>query len=205
VSEEMDMKARTNIAMSLSRFLRKSATFVRCTAGTVAIEFSFILPIMVAIWLGGVELTTALAVDRKVVTLTASIGDITARSKKVTESQISSLFGLATPALFPTSAENTTMVITAVDFDDEGNATVGWSRADGTDAYAVGLPVNDLVPAVYRVPNTQIIMAESNHPHLPKIGYKLTDTINFDNKMFFTPRLSTYVQLCDNSGNNCVQ
>ena len=191
---------------SLSAMIRKSTAFLRDGEGTVAIEFSFILPIMVAIWLGGVELTHALSVDRKVVTLAAAVGDITARSKKITETQVTSLFGLTEAAMFPENVDDTTIIVTAVDIDADGNAQVGWSRSYGTTAYVTGLPMDvDKVPAVYRSPNTQIIMAEIHHPHKPKIGYRLKETIDFDEKMFFTPRLSTYVQLCDNSGNNCVQ
>lgn len=199
-----------NMAQSLrgplSAMVRKSTAFLRDGEGTVAVEFSFILPIMVMIWLGGVEITHALSVDRKVVTLTAAVGDITARSKKITESQVSSLFGLTDAAMFPEDVDDTTIIVTAVDIDADGNAVVGWSRASGTTAYVTGLPMDtDIVPAAYRSPNTQIIMSEVHHPHLPKIGYRITETIDFDEKMFFTPRLSTYVQLCDNSGNNCVQ
>jgi len=191
---------------SLSAMVRKSTAFLRDGEGTVAVEFSFILPIMVTIWLGGVEITHALSVDRKVVTLTAAVGDITARSKKITESQVSSLFGLTEAAMFPESVDDTTIIVTAVDFDGDGNATIGWSRASNTTAYVTGMPVDtDMVPANYWTPNSQIIVAEVHHPHLPKIGYRITETIDFDEKMFFTPRLSSYVQLCDNSGNNCVQ
>lgn len=191
---------------SLSATIRKSTAFLRDGEGTVAVEFSFILPIMVTIWLGGVEITHALSVDRKVVTLTAAVGDITARSKKITESQVSSLFGLTEAAMFPENVDDTTIIVTAVDIDGDGNAEVGWSRASGTTAYVTGTPMDtDTVPAAYRTPNSQIIMTEVHHPHLPKIGYRITETIDFDEKMFFTPRLSTYVQLCDNSGNNCVQ
>jgi Flp pilus assembly protein TadG len=191
---------------SLSAMIGKSTDFLRDGAGTVAVEFSFILPIMVTIWLGGVEITHALSVDRKVVTLTAAVGDITARSKKITESQVNSLFGLTEAAMFPEAVDDTTIIVTAVDIDADGNAAVGWSRASNTTAYVTGAPMDtDAVPAAYRTPNSQIIMAEVHHPHLPKIGYRITETIDFDEKMFFTPRLSTYVQLCDNSGNNCVQ
>lgn len=201
IAKKMARSTRTR----LSAFARKAASFATDREGTVAVEFSFILPIMVAVWLGGVELTHALSVDRKVVTLTAAVGDIAARSKKISESQVTALFNLTEAAMFPENDANTEVILTAVDFDADGNATVGWSRAHGAAAYITGLPMNDKVPAVYRVPNTQIIMAEVHHPHLPKIGYRLTETIDFDRKMFFTPRLSTYVQLCDNSGNNCVQ
>ena len=191
----------------LSAITRKATALVYNGDGTVAVEFAFILPIMVTIWLGGVELTHALSVDRKVVTLTAAVGDIAARSKKITEPQITALFGLTEGAMYPEDVGDTEIILTAVDFDGDGNGTVGWSRAHGgATAYVAGVPMDvTQVPAVYRNPNSQIIMAEVHHPHLPKIGYRITETINFDRKMFFTPRLSTYVQLCDSGGNNCVQ
>ena len=167
-------------------------------------EFSFILPIMVLLWLGGSEMTLMLGTDRKVISLASAIGDITSRSKEITESQVDSLFDLATPSMFPQSADDTELIITAVDMDDDGNATATWSRTQGGTAYAPGTQMNSKVPAALRVPDTQIIMAEVLHPHLPRIGYRITGTVDLEKTMFFTPRVSETVKLCNNSGNNCI-
>ena len=181
-----------------------SSRFAKDAEGMAAVEFSFILPIMVLLWLGGAEMTLMLGTDRKVINLASSIGDITSRSKEITESQVDSLFGLATPSLYPQSADDTELIITAIDMDDDGNASVTWSRTQGGTAYSPGAQMNSKVPAALRVPDTQIIMAEVLHPHLPRIGYRITGTVDLEKTMFFTPRVSETVKLCNDSGTSCI-
>ena len=181
-----------------------STRFAKDSEGMAAVEFSFILPIMVLLWLGGSEMTLMLGTDRKVIGLASAIGDITSRSKEITESQVDSLFGLATPSMFPQSADDTELILTAVDMDVDGNATVTWSRTQNGTAYSAGAEMNSKIPAALRVPDTQIIMAEVLHPHLPRIGYRITGTVDLEKTMFFTPRVSETVKLCNNAGNNCT-
>ena len=181
-----------------------SSRFAKDSEGMAAVEFSFILPIMVLLWLGGSEMTLMLGTDRKVIGLASAIGDITSRSKEITHSQVDSLFGLATPSMYPQSADDTEMIITAVDMDNDGNATVTWSRTQNGTAYSAGATMNSKIPAALRVPDTQIIMAEVLHPHLPRIGYRITGTVDLEKTMFFTPRVSETVKLCNNAGNNCI-
>ncbi len=178
--------------------------FTRNDDGAAAVEFSFILPIMVMLWLGGVEITHGLGVDRKVINLTSSVGDIASRSKRINESQITALFDLSEAAMFPQSNADTDVILSAVSIDELGNASVTWSRARGATAYTAGQPMNAKLPAVYRVPNSQMIIAEVTHPHRPAVGYRLTGTVQLEETMFFSPRLSTNVKLCDNNWSNCI-
>ena len=69
--------AMTAILMRF-RQLAKSARLARLLShegGIAAVEFSLILPILVVLWIGGVEVTGALSVDRRLNNLAASIGD----------------------------------------------------------------------------------------------------------------------------------
>jgi Flp pilus assembly protein TadG len=179
--------------------------------GMAAVEFSLILPLLVVLWIGGVEVTQALSVDRRLNNLASAIGDLAARSKQLTYSDVDNIFDIAPGAMFPycqTSTECQTaglqMRVTAVDVDSGGNAKVAWSRAEGVSPYGAGDDLNTTVPPTLRVPDSQIIMAEVNFTYTPAIGYVITGDLDLDDLMFFVPRLTQYVKLCDNDGNNCV-
>ena len=73
--------------------------------GIAAVEFSLILPIMIVLWIGGVEVTSALSVDRRLNNLASSIGDLVARSKTITYAQITDIFELSEAAMFPYSRQ----------------------------------------------------------------------------------------------------
>ena len=49
-----------------------------------AVEFALILPIMLLLLFGGVELGDALTIDRKVTHVTSTISDLVAQSKTIT-------------------------------------------------------------------------------------------------------------------------
>jgi hypothetical protein len=46
-------------------------------------------------------------------------------------------------------------------------------------------------------------MAEVYYTFTPAVGYVLTGSLDLDDRMFFVPRLTQYVKLCDNNEANC--
>ncbi|WP_109314357.1 TadE/TadG family type IV pilus assembly protein [Pseudovibrio ascidiaceicola] len=58
--------------------------YLRNKCGTAAIEFAVVLPLLLFLFVGMVELTTALSYDRRVSKTGASIADLVARSSDVT-------------------------------------------------------------------------------------------------------------------------
>ena len=178
---------------------RLPVRLLRHESGIAAVEFALILPILIVLWIGGVEVTQALSVDRRLNNLASALGDLVARSKIVTHADVDSIFDIAPGALYPFLTGGLDMRITAVKMNSAGTATVAWSRAEGTTAYAVDAPMNSLVPATLRVPDTQIIMAEVAYTYTPAVGYVITGNLDLDDRMFFVPRLVAKVQLCDNA------
>lgn len=197
------------LSPSLARILRL-LPFHRLAAsesGIAAVEFSLILPILLVLWIGGVEVTGALSVDRRLNNLASSIGDLVARSKKLTYAEVDEIFDLAPGAMFPYSATGISMRVTSVAIDDTGKATVAWSRAEGSKpAHAPNAAMNSFVPATLRVPNSRIIMSEVFHTYAPALGYVITGDLPLQDRMFYVPRLVPKIQLCETSAANspCV-
>jgi len=207
------MPTRGNrIARCISGMVRRA----RSESGIAAVEFSLILPVLVLLWIGGVEVTEALSVDRRINNLSSSIGDLVARSKVVTYSDVTSILAIGPKAMYPScdiagkptcASQGLAMRITAVDMDASGTGTVAWSRASGVTAYTAAADnskMNTLVPSTLRVPNTQVIMSEVYYNYRPAVGYVITGTKALSDRMYFVPRLVTKVQLCDDSNLNCV-
>ena len=173
-------------------------------AGIAAVEFAMILPILLVLWIGGVEVTGALSLDRRLNNLASAMGDLVARDKKLTHADIDDIFELADAALYPYDATGITLRITAVDMDEDSVATVGWTREQGTlptgvPNWARGDIVSDEVPAELRVADSQIIMAEVYHTYRPAVGYVMTGDVPLDDRMFFVPRLVAFVALCEDA------
>lgn len=186
--------------------------------GVAAVEFSLILPVLLLLWIGGVEVTGALSVDRRLNNLASSIGDLVSRSKRITWAETDDIFRLAEGALFPykhadeSGTLRVSMRITAVTIEPNGDAVVAWSRAKGPSgfqAHLTGASMNSFVPAALRKPaakESQVIMSEVLYTYTPALGYVVTGDLPLEDKMFFVPRLVAKVPLCETSANGspCV-
>jgi Flp pilus assembly protein TadG len=193
---------------------RRFERFARHESGIAAVEFSLILPILVVLWIGGVEVTQALSVDRRLNNLASALGDLSARTKVLSHAEVDNIFDIGPGAMFPfcdtqaeCSADGLVMRITAVNMDEDGNPEVAWTRMRGTlpagvPAYEVGDDVDE-VPETLRAPDSQLIMSEVYYSYTPAVGYVITSTIGLEDQMYFVPRLVQHVQLCDNNGENC--
>jgi Flp pilus assembly protein TadG len=178
--------------------LRRPARILNEDSGLAAVEFALILPILVLLWIGGVEVTSALSVDRRLNNFASAVGDLVARSKTITYASIDDIFDLAPGAMYPYADTGMSMRITAIDIDDDGVSKVAWSRAQGTaaPAFAKDLPMNAVVPATLRVPDSQLIMSEVYYTYRPAVGYVVTGEVDLEDKMFFVPRLVKRVKVC---------
>jgi len=169
-----------------------------------AVEFALILPILITIWIGGVEVTQGLSVDRRLNNLASAIGDLVSRSKAINYAGVDAIFDIDEGALFPFSTASLSMRVTAVNIDATQKALVVWSRANGTAGVRPdGENLNSLIDIKLRVANTQIIMAEVFYTYAPAVGYVITGDVALDDRVYFTPRRVQYLPLCDNNGANC--
>ena len=170
------------------------------TEGMAAVEFAVILPLLVVLWIGGVEITQALSVDRKVNNLAASVGDLAARSEMLTFYDVENIFDIADWAMHPYGGADAAIVLTAVTMDEDGAAKVAWSRTRGAAAHAENASMDDAIDEDLRIPDTQVIMAEVEYPYTPAIGYVVSGTVRLADRAFFVPRRAPRVQLCDTDG-----
>ena len=200
----MTMRPEPRLRRFRPAFGRRAPFFLWQESGIAAVEFSLILPILVLLWIGGVEVTQGLSVDRRCNNLAAAIGDLVARDKKLKPSDISAIFDIAPGAMFPHPTSGMSMRVSAVKMDEDGNATIAWSQAEGSEpAYADDYDVNSIVAASLRAPDSQLIMAEVYYNYTPTVGYVIVGSKLLSDRIFFVPRLVSAVQLCDEAGENC--
>jgi Flp pilus assembly protein TadG len=67
----------TRIALLIRALTQSPGALARDTRGVSAVEFALLLPLMIALYLGAVELSQGIAADRKVTLTTRTIADPT--------------------------------------------------------------------------------------------------------------------------------
>ena len=175
------------------RRLIRRLPFVRLAvdrSGVSAVEFALILPVMLTIYLGGVELSDALIIARKVTHVTSSLGDLVTQSKSISDDDMSNILDAAASVMTPYSTGSLLKIrISEIKFDSSSKATVAWSDARNDTPLTKGSTVTGLPSAVVQ-PNTYIVTAEVHYAYTPTIGYILTGTFDLHDQFYLRPRLS---------------
>jgi Flp pilus assembly protein TadG len=181
---------RTHLSKPDSR-LRGPGSFLRDQSGISTIEFAVILPLMLALNLGCVEVGNALSAQFKTTLAARTVADLASQYTTINNDTMTSILGASSAVLTPFSSANAVVIVSEVTTDAQGNATITWSDALNGTARQAGSAVT--LPARVAQPNISLLWGEVTFPYRPQAGYVVTGTINIYQDMYFYPRASTSV------------
>lgn len=120
----------------MKKFIRR---FLKAQAGLAAIEFAFILPVMVIMFLGTVEVSNYVMTARRVATLSSTAADLVAQESAISDDDINDIFGAISIIVAPLDPATVKIAITSVVADPDGETyRVAWSDAMNRSARTVG-------------------------------------------------------------------
>ncbi|MFB9269251.1 TadE/TadG family type IV pilus assembly protein [Bradyrhizobium erythrophlei] len=160
-----------------------------------AVEFAIVVPFMLLLYVGGVELGNGLAISVKVSETAHTVADLVSRNACVTDSALSTMLGASSATIAPYSAANATVTVSEVSTDANGKATVTWSKAlNGSPR-----PVNQTItlPSALGNPspaNVSLILGEVTYQYTPNLGYAISGTVPIGESYYLFPRVSSVVQ-----------
>jgi len=185
-------RTMTSAIFALARRLNVPlARFARERRGIAAIEFAMLLPMMMTLYLGSVEITTAVAAQRKVTLTAHALADLASRFTSIANSDMSNILNASTDIMAPYAAANVQVVVSELSVNAAGQATVVWSDTLNGTARPAGQIVT--IPASLAVPNTYLILGEASYSYNPTYGYVLTGTMTLSDQNYVMPRLSASV------------
>lgn len=179
----------TPIAAKLLRNTRKLA---QDTHGVSAVEFALILPIMITMYIGAVEFSHALTVDRRVTSVASAAADLTAQTEQVTSTAMLDIFTAANSIMQPYSVTPISIVLTSVVADEDNATTVAWSCAHSGSAHADDSAFT--LPPGLTQPFSSVIVAEVSYSYTPPIGEFITGGITLSETFYLRPRRSLTVE-----------
>ena len=169
----------------------RASRFAADRRGVSAVEFALLAPLMVAIYLSGVEVSQGIGIDRKVTLTAAAMANLAAQNSTVSNSDMANYFAAASSIMVPYSATTLKITVTCLTIDSTGKATVKWSDTKNGTARAVGSVVT--IPSALAVANTSLVFAEVSYAYKPVIGYVITGTMTLADQMYMSPRQSTTI------------
>jgi Flp pilus assembly protein TadG len=181
------------IQSSISRRIATALErIVRDERGVSAVEFAMVLPLMMTLYLGSVEVSQGVAIDRKVTMTARTVADLVSRVSSINNADMNNVMAATTAVLSPYSAGNAKVVVSLVTVDNVGVAKVAWSDTLNGTKHAVGDVVT--LPTALAVPNTSLVWGEVSYAYTPDIGYMITGILNLKDQIFMRPRLSDSIQ-----------
>jgi Flp pilus assembly protein TadG len=186
------MKAVTLQAItSITALHQRLLHFAQDRRGVSAVEFAMLLPLMVTLYLGSVEISQGVAIDRKVTLTTRTVADLASQVSSINNADMTNLLNATAAVVAPYDQSKLKVVVSAVTIDNNGTAKIAWSDTLGGTARSVGATVT--LPTALNVNNTTLIWSEVNYSYKPTIGYVVTGTLSLSDQIFMRPRLSDTV------------
>jgi Flp pilus assembly protein TadG len=199
----MKIPARLGLLPSLRQ---SSARLARDNRGNAAVEFSVIVPLMLVMFFGTIEFSSAVAVDRKISMLTQALSDLTSRYTTVNDTDMTNFGIIGDAMLTPYSSTPLKATITEIYIDPStGVARAQWSKGDvprGTGT-TVPVPANLIArdAANKIVANQYLIFTEASYLYKPAVGYVMgVGGVTLSDKTYMRPRLSSCVLYNTTSG-----
>ena len=187
----MKVRAMKFAYLAAGRVRRPLRRFLRDKRGVSAVEFAMLLPLMITLYIGGVEVSSAIAVDRKVTLVARTLGDLVAQSTSVNSTDMTNILNAASSVVQPYSSSLIQVTVSRVDVDANKVAKVVWSKTKNGTARAPNSVVT--LDDALKTANTSLIWAESQYGYTPTMGYVITGTLQLKDQIYMRPRLSDAV------------
>lgn len=171
---------------------RRLIEFAKDKRGMSAVEFAMLLPLMLTLYLGGVEVSQGISIDRKVTLTARTVADLVAQVSSIDTAGVNAALGAATAVMAPYPDSSVKVTVSVVEIDANGNAKIKWSSSKNGTARAIGSSVT--LPSALNVPSTSLVWGETTYTYQPSIGYVVTGSMNLSDQIFMRPRLSETVQ-----------
>jgi Flp pilus assembly protein TadG len=201
--------------MSMSgvwRRLRSAPTgLFKDTRGLAATEFAFIVPFMLVMFFGTVEISSGVAVDRKVTLVARTLSDLLSQAgpppppapvssyAPADDTYLQNVFTAGIAILTPYCAVPATLQLTEIYVDKNQVAKVQWSKAASVptcNATQVTLTTSTrsagdtiTIPPTLLVKQTYLIFSEVSYNYTPMgIGYVMKSNVIMSDVSYTRPR-----------------
>jgi len=167
--------------------------FARHSEAVSAVEFAIVLPFMLLMYIGSVELGDGLAIKFKVTETARTITDLASQYVSIDQNDMSSILGASSTIVAPYSAASMVMTVSEITTDAKGNGTITWSCSLNGTPRAVGTAVT--LPSNLQTANISLLWGEATYPYTPQLGYVISGTVNIYQNTYFYPRLVNSITL----------
>jgi len=203
---------------NLSFRVRKFSTDADAVAAT---EFAIVVPFMLLLYVGGIELADGMAINVKVSATAHSVADMVTQNTSLSTASMQNILTGATAIMapYPVNGGQFLVTVSEISSDANGNLTLQWSQSyngsgfapgrsglgsspanpvTGAPAYSTLTPPTSLNGTVGNANNqnnqndqVSFIVSEASYAYTPNLGFAISGTVNLQDSYWLYPRCST--------------
>jgi Flp pilus assembly protein TadG len=164
--------------------------FARAERGLAAVEFAFLLPVMIIMFFGVVELSMAVNCRAAVTSVASTTADLTAQATAISTSDMSNVFNAASAVLYPHDTASATITVTSVNYDTTTKSLTSGKVAWSCSRNGTARGQNDTValPAGLMTANGSVIMSEVTYTYTSPTTKIITGPMSMTNTFYAKPR-----------------
>ncbi len=165
--------------------------------GVAAIEFAFLAPLMLLLYVGTIEISSAVSANRKLSRASSTLGDLLTQVECVSDNTLSDMVKIIDDIMYP--YENSVGISIAGILVKGTKAEVQWSRAFGSTAAANGSAYT--VPSKIKTDGNFLVAVKMDMQYTPTVGWlsspsagkleKSTAAIDMEEEIFLRPRIGS--------------
>lgn len=170
--------------------------------GAAAVEFALILPFLLLLYMGSIEASTLITVDRRVEVISSTVADLVARwntnqAASIPKATLLDYFKASEGIIVPYPTTDLKQVVSLVQVSAAGVGKVVWScsynggTALAKDAnFAVAGNMADLVTGEGAA-SGYLVASKVDYPYLPVFGLVFQTAVPMQSESQFLPRFGT--------------
>lgn len=187
------MSLDRNIVRLVVRSRAMSRRLVRDRKGFAAVEFAMVVPIMLMLYIGSVEVCEGLFLQQRVTSISRDTADLIAQMPSVTPDDIQDIMRIADSLLGGYDPSVLKIEIVSILADAKGDPYVEWSLAkDGSVPFAKGEAYTTLEAGLL-APGQGIVISSVKYTYRPPIAHFIIDDVQLSESFSLSPRLKASV------------
>lgn len=159
-----------------------------CQRGIAMVEFAYVMPIIVLIYMGSITAFDAIRADRQVGFTADSIADLISRETTINDEFRDNLFQAATTLMGRFASAGTLGVTMTAIGNDDGDLTVLWSEANANAPVLADDDLETLTQLPTIPENESIILIRVATQYAPLLIDKASPPIDFSETVIARPR-----------------
>jgi Flp pilus assembly protein TadG len=159
-------------------------------SGTVAIEFAFIFPLMITLFLGCFEASNAIIMYLKLVDAADTISDLVAQQLSVSSTMLTYYYDAGQLVMLPNSGGGLGLAVASVTFNTAGSPTTAWQVERGGAAAMTNLTSSNttLTSLGDTTGSASVIVAQATYTYNSLFKYVIKTPIAMTATVYSRPR-----------------